>query len=353
VSVKPAIRNRIRNRTLTPSRRQPIIRASCELNDRGGAMLPRRDFLGALIAPAAILPRGVMRGFQSSRQASVLPIRVLTVNHISFGCVDVKATVAWFGRVFGLPVHAFQDYGSGQTVVRVGDGPAYMALSQRNKNSLGQPPNRRPHFCWGIEDFNVDRILRALSEMQAPAQAVLREGKTINGVNFDDPDGFPLQFNPVTACGGGGFLGDVCDAKAQAVRPPGAPPAIPVKTLNHVRMVVPNLQRALAWHLKLTDLRPLPGDGPTKILRVGPGPQFVAMSEGNGPEAFTPHVGFGVQGFNADQIMARLSEHGITGRRSVRDGTPEILLDSPDGIEIQLQDVSYCGGRGPLGSMCG
>jgi catechol 2,3-dioxygenase-like lactoylglutathione lyase family enzyme len=188
--------------------------------------------------------------------------------------------------------------------------------------------------------------------MQAPAQAVLREGKTINGVNFDTPDGFPLQFNPVTACGGGGFLGDVCDANAAAVRPPGAPPPIPVKTLNHVRMIVPDVQKSLEWYLKLTDMKVLALPGPAKILRVGPGPQFIVMSEGNGPEAFKPHVGFGVPGFNADQIMTRLGEHGISGRRSVRDGTVEILLDSPDGIEIQLQDVSYCGGRGPLGNMC-
>ena len=313
-------------------------------------MLPRRDFFTALLAPA-ILPRVVMAGAQSGRESG-LPIRVLTLNHVSFGCADLKATVGWFGRVFGLPVHAFQDYSGGQTVVRVGDGPSYMALSQRNKNTIGQPPNRRPHFCWGVQDFNVDRILRALSEMQAPAQAVLREGKTINGVNFDDPDGFPLQFNPVNACGGGGFLGDVCDAAAQAARPPGAPPPIPVKTLNNVRMIVPNLQRALDWHLKLTDMRPLALPGSAKILRVGSGPQFIAMSEGNGPDAFKPHVGFGVQGFNADQIMARLADHGITGRRTTRDGTAEILLDSPDGLEIQLQDVSYCGGRGPLGSAC-
>ena len=34
-----------------------------------------------------------------------------------------------------------------------------------------------------------------------------------------------------------------------------------------------------------------------------------------------------------------LAEHGITGRKSDRG---EILLDSPDGIEIGLQDVSYC-----------
>jgi len=272
----------------------------------------------------------------------VLPFRVLTLNHVSFGCADLKATVAWFGRVFGLPVHAFQDYSGGQTVVRVGEGaaPSYMALSQRNKNSIGQPPNRRPHFCWGIEDFNVHRILRGLAEMEAPAQSVLREGKTINGVNFDTPDGFPLQFNPVNACGGGGFLGEICDANAKADRPAGAPPPIPVKTLNNVRMIVPNLQKSLDWYLKLTDMRPLAPAGPTRILRVGKGPQFIAMSEGNGPEAFKPHVGFGVQGFNADQVMTRLSEHGITARKGERN---EILLDSPDGIEIGLQDVSFAG----------
>jgi len=30
----------------------------------------------------------------------------------------------------------------------------------------------------------------------------------------------------------------------------------------------------------------------------------------------------------------------------------EILVDGPDGIDIQLQDISYCGGRGSLGNMC-
>jgi hypothetical protein len=209
-----------------------------------------------------------------------------------------------------------------------------------------------PHFCWGIRDFNVDRILRALSEMQAPAQAVLREGKTINGVNFDDPDGVPLQFNPVTACGGGGFLGDVCDSAAKAERPADAPPPIAARTLNHVRLMVPNVQRTAAWYLKLTDMHRQPGAS-TAILRVGSGPQFVALVEGTGPAAFRPHIGFGVEGFDPERIMEHLAAHGVNGRKSVRDGaTVEILVDAPDEVEIQLQDISYCGGRGVLGNMC-
>src|SRR2546426_11138778 len=176
-----------------------------------GGLVPRRHLLVSLLAAGLLRPHPAPAGSQSKSKESQLPVHVSTLDHVSFGCADLKSTVRWYGRVLGMAVHAFQDYGGGQTVLRVGNGPAYVALSQLDAKRIGQRPSRLPHFCWGVEDFNVDGILRALSEMQAPAQAVLREGKTINGVNFDDPDGFPLQFNPVNACGGGGFLGDVCD----------------------------------------------------------------------------------------------------------------------------------------------
>jgi len=308
----------------------------------------RRQVLGSLLA-LGFSRSSLVAEAQSKRQNSLLPVRVSTINHVSFGCADVRASVRWYGRVFGMAVHAFQDYRGGQTVLRVGDGPSYMALSQLDPKNAGKPPSRLPHFCWGTPDFNIDRIIRALAEMQAPAQAVLREGKTINGINFDDPDGFPLQFNPVTACGGGGFLGDVCDASAKPDRSPNDPPPIPVRTLNHVKLIVPNLQRTLDWYLKLTDMKlkgAEPGDNGSeiRILRVGPGPQFVALSEGSGPAAFRPHVGFGVQGFDPNQIIKRLGDHGITPRTRLRDGVAaEVLVDSPDGVEIHLQDVSGSG----------
>ena len=329
--------------------------------------IPRRHFLASLLAAGAWQPCAAMAPLQSTRQDSRLPVRVSTLNHVSFGCADLKTTVQWFGKVFGMAVHAFQDYQGGQTVLRIGPGPSYMALSQRNpRNNNGQPA-RFPHFCWGVDDFDVDRILRALSEMQAPAQAVLREGKTINGVNFDDPDGVPLQFNPATACGGGGFLGDVCDRAAEAVRQPGDPPPIAVRTLNHVKLMVPDVARTRGWYLRLTDMKRQPDQEPEKgprtagyeglpisILRVGSGPQFVALVQGSGPAAFRPHIGFGVEGFAPAEITKRLADLGVAARTRMREGTiPEILVDSPDGVEIQLQDVSYCGGGGALGNRCG
>jgi catechol 2,3-dioxygenase-like lactoylglutathione lyase family enzyme len=322
---------------------------------KADGQIARRHFLTSFLAAGLCRARIAKAQDQSTSTDSLLPVRVSTLNHVSFACVDLQNTVQWFGRVFGMAVHAFQDYGGGQTVVRIGDGPAYMALSQRNSKSIGQPPSRLPHFCWGVEEFNVDRILRALAEMHAPAQAVLREGKTINGVNFDDPDGYPLQFNPSNACGGGGFLGDVCDKSAQAARRPGSPPPILVRTLNHVTLIVPSVQRTVEWYLKLTDMKRLTlrePASPVTILRVGSGPQFVALIEGSGPAVFRPHVGFGVEAFAPDQVMERLAEHGVSARKRLRGATVEILVDTPDGVEIQLQDVSYCGGGGPLGNMC-
>ena len=344
---------------------------------RGGGMT-RRELLAAGLAaalgrPAAALARPltgagpVTPPLGMAPAASALPIRVATLNHVSFGCADLPSTVAWYERVLAIPRHAFQDYGGGQTVLRLAkDPPAYMALSQRSPESLQAPPTRRPHFCWGIEDFDVHRIFEGLAEMPALARSVLREGTTINGVNFDGPDGAPLQFNPIIACGGLGFLGEVCDTAAEAVRRPGDPPPIPVRTLNHIRYHVSDLSSALAWYQRLTDMpvvawqEPIGGprtavyEGrPIPVLRVGAGPQHLALVEGGGPEAFRLHVGLGVQGFDADAVLERLAEHGVTAHLRLRGGvTKEVLVDAPDGVRLQLQDVSYCGGGGVLGNAC-
>ena len=342
-----------------------------------GAMT-RRELLVAGLAAAVAQPAAALaesRGRVSpvvpptgaAAAGSALPIRVSTLNHVSFGCADLRNTVAWYEKVLAIPRHAFQDYGGGQTVLRVSnDPPAYMALSQRSPESLQAPPTRRPHFCWGIEGFNVHRVFEGLAEMPALARSVLREGTTINGVNFDGPDGAPLQFNPVIACGGLGFLGEVCDTGAEAVRRPGDPPPIPVRTLNHIRYHVSDLSSALAWYQRLTDMpvvawqEPAGGrrtDGyegrPIPVLRVGSGPQHLALVEGDGPEAFRLHVGLGVEGFNADTVMERLAEHGVSAHVRLREGvTKEVLVEAPDGVRLQLQDVSYCGGGGVLGNEC-
>jgi hypothetical protein len=76
--------------------------------------------------------------------------------------------------------------------------------------------------------------------------------------------------------------------------------------------------------------------------------------------------------FDVDGVLAVLERHGISSREdsgagpmrhwiSMRmpnrggapGGTPELYFSDPDGLSIQLQDNTYCGGGGYLGGECG
>jgi Bleomycin resistance protein-like N-terminal len=35
-----------------------------------------------------------------------------------------------------------------------------------------------------------------------------------------------------------------------------------------------------------------------------------------------------------------------------KEGTPEMYIGDPDGLAVQLQDTTYCGGSGPMGEVC-
>src|SRR2546427_10599039 len=117
-------------------------------------MNQRRQFLISLLAAGLSQPHISIARSQSNGKGSQLPVRVSTLNHVSFGCDDLPSTVRWYGRVFGMAVHAFQDYGGGQKGVRIGNGPAYVALSERNAKRIAPPPTRPPHFCWGVGGFD-------------------------------------------------------------------------------------------------------------------------------------------------------------------------------------------------------
>ena len=42
----------------------------------------------------------------------------------------------------------------------------------------------------------------------------------------------------------------------------------------------------------------------------------------------------------------------MPNRGGAPEGTPELYFSAPDGLSIQLQDPSYCGGGGYLGEVC-
>lgn len=137
---------------------------------------------------------------------------------------------------------------------------------------------------------------------------------------------------------------------------------IPVRTLNHVTLTVADVQRSVEFYQRVFGMPLVTTQGtesdweaPTvPVLGIGDGPQFIAFSLGSTPSI--NHYCLGMEGFDADRIVNTLSEHNIEARVRMRaDSNPpaeELMFNDPDGIAVQIQDVSYCGGSGVQGDLC-
>jgi hypothetical protein len=57
------------------------------------------------------------------------------------------------------------------------------------------------------------------------------------------------------------------------------------------------------------------------------------------------------QGGNGSPMVTYISLR-MANRGGAEAGTPELYFRDPDGLLLQLQDTTYCGGSGPLGEVC-
>lgn len=158
-----------------------------------------------------------------------------------------------------------------------------------------------------------------------------------------------------------GFLTLLCAlAIASEATAQPSKPQIPVKTLNSITLSVSNMQRSSEFYQALFGMRNYAPPGETPLLQLGSGPSFVALREGTPGLA---HITLGVEGFNAERTMQMLAAHGV-GRSATpstapmnawtvkRGDTAELFVNDPGGLTVQLQDMSYCRGSGPLGDGC-
>ena len=254
---------------------------------------------------------------------------------------------------------------------------------------LQAPPATLPKIAWiglavenqdsGEEDRRVssaelEALLRraGLSEGPVPQSIGLSAASTYwsdsvgsaEALFFADGEGIPFR-----------LLLDSCRACSSQ---PAGNGAITALGINHFTNFVSDAPRSNALMQELFGLGILSYQGPTApTLSLGDGRQFL-MYFGAGdpqqPEAAgrTDHVSLAVADFDVAALQSRLERLGIqagsgarppqplrhwlsmrmANRGGAQDGTPELYFSDPDGIAIQLQDPSYCGGSGYLGDEC-
>lgn len=166
-------------------------------------------------------------------------------------------------------------------------------------------------------------------------------------------------------------------AVARRVLAQASPSQLRIRGFNHFLLSVSDPKRTIDFYQGLFGMPVQTRQGTTTMLRIGAGPQFMAVAPAGA--SGTPridHLCVTLDDFNVDRILKVLADHGVTkaegtggglsgGPMKVRvrvrgpeaggakDGTPEIYVGDADGIVVQLQDPKYCGGAGALGEACG
>lgn len=343
--------------------------------------MTRRSLLLSL--PAVAMARKVL-----TAQGSAGTLKIRALNHMTLSVSDPKRSLDFYQGLFGMPVHAHQ---GATTLLRVGDGPQFIAISGAGAN--GQVGIN--HYCVTIEDFNVDRVLKVLADhgvskadatggglSGGPMKVRVRmRGPESGGapggtpeIYVGDPDGIVVQLQDPRYCGGSGALGDVCSPEA-------APKAglIKLKEYNHFTISSTDSKRSNQFYKDIFGTGIRSYQGPTApTVAVGPTVAFLMFTGGGAPTAAPRpaninHVCLNMENFNPDQVIKALESYGIKPRESqtgpvpplrhyismrmenrggAKDGTPELYFSDPDGILVQIQDVKYCGGGGYLGDSC-
>ncbi|HEX5420320.1 MAG TPA: VOC family protein [Gammaproteobacteria bacterium] len=338
-----------------------------EISGERAARMSRRAFAASIAAVAA-----APRAFAQSAS-----IQLLKLNCFEIGVSDVDRALRFYQGLFGMPVQA---RGSNRVCLRIGDGPQFMSVRQAG---AGEKP-AITHIGYSVEGFEVQRVLAALrrigfaqidppsitsSGIAHPMSTWVRMRGRTPELYFSDARGLVVQLSGPGYCGGSGEAGDVCSAPEPA--PQGL---MKLNDLSHFTVFVNDGAAADRFYQETFKLSVQAHQGPTPVIGIGDSREFV-MYAGPRRDKATPavinHGCFNMRGFNVDRVLGALTKYGLAARGDRRTGplmhyvslrmpdrggakggTPELYFTDPDGILLQLQDVSYCGGGGYLGEKC-
>jgi catechol 2,3-dioxygenase-like lactoylglutathione lyase family enzyme len=328
----------------------------------GPDTMTRRNALLVLSATMMMSPGSVA---QPARPV----IRPRSLNNVMIAVSDLDRSTAFYQRLFGAPVR------QGEAVVfRVGMGPQFFAL-------MAVTNSAKPGFLsygMAVKDFDPERVIRTLADHVGGGAQITRRGETPE-LFVLDANGIKVQLQDVAYGHGSGAKGDASSTAPAAT----AQPTFQLRTINHVTLAVANGARQKEFYQTVFGLPIHATQGSTVSLGIGEGADgwhIAFNAAANNPSTISriDHACFTIENFDAERVMAILIDQGLepievgnpalvkpmTCRVRWRQransgggptsplGTPELYLNDPDNVAIQIQDVSYCGGSGRLGQIC-
>ena len=118
-----------------------------------------------------------------------------------------------------------------------------------------------------------------------------------------------------------------------------APPALQPNGIDHVSILVTDLQRSADFYNRVFGLVPNGRDDANKILRLGPkaapgerGRVIVSIRQ-QPPAGMVDHWAFRIDGFDAKAATPILQAHGLKPETNVEYG---FYVKDPDGVNVQM-----------------
>jgi catechol 2,3-dioxygenase-like lactoylglutathione lyase family enzyme len=102
--------------------------------------------------------------------------------------------------------------------------------------------------------------------------------------------------------------------------------------IDHVSILVTDLQRSAAFYQRVFGLTQVSEDKPNRILRLGTNRTIVSLRY-EGPSGVTDHFAISVENFNRDTATQQLKQHGLTPDQNVQFG---FHIKDPDGVVVQV-----------------
>jgi len=134
-----------------------------------------------------------------------------------------------------------------------------------------------------------------------------------------------------------GFAGLAAGGAGLAAAPASSLKAI---TLNHVTVRVPDLQKTSKFYQEFFGMKLAQQSKTIHILGVGE--SFFGIEQKPGPAALD-HYDFGLEGFNAKAMRAKVAAHGLSITPGSRGDDESFKFNDPDGFVVQVNGPKYTG----------